>query len=76
MHAHNVITTPASTGAIDSRTGLRTTLEEVPDIEHLVNLMVEMNDKLATGEDIVESTKTKEALIAEEGTESRAVPHH
>lgn len=62
MHAHNVIVTPASTGNIDSRAGVRTTLEEVQDTEELVNLMVEMNDTLVTGGDAVDALKANENL--------------
>lgn len=71
MHAHVVVVTPAPTGAIDSRTGLRTTLEQVQDTEELVNLMVEMNDKLAAGRDAAEDMKVNEVLMSEEATESR-----
>ena len=71
MHAHVVIVTPAPSGAIDPRTGLRTTLEQVHDVEGLVNLMVEMNDKVVTGGEAAEAMKANDQLLAKGETESR-----
>jgi hypothetical protein len=62
---------PIPTGAIDSRTGLRTTLNQVHDTEGLVKLMIEMNDKLVTGEEAVESMTANIGLLAEGENESR-----
>lgn len=70
-HAHIVTVTPTPTGAIDSRTGLRTTLNQVHDTEELVNLIIGMNDKLVTGEEAVESMTANNDLLAEGENESK-----